>query len=154
MTLIHLTPLLQGATDRTAADATLIARASFPYLLNGSAVVAPQQLRWDFRAGQPVPVVELDEPDDFAWLLQLRIGTWSQTRAVMWVGPELDWADLTDVNPATITSEGAPQMANGQQLITRDEAFESFLAAPIVLTQAQYDALPVKDASTLYLITG
>jgi hypothetical protein len=126
MTVIHLTPLVQDATERVAADATLIARASFPYLVDGAAVVVPQQLRFDFKAGQPSPVVELDEPDGFAWLLHLKVGSWVQARAVMWLGAELDWAELTDVNPATLTSEGAPSMPTGQQLITREQVDDLF----------------------------
>jgi hypothetical protein len=121
MTIIHLTPLLRGATDLVAADATLIARASVPYTVDGAQVIVPEQLRFDYTAGEPSPTVELDEPDGYAWLLQLQIGAWRQTRAVQFIGAELDWADLTDVNPATLTSEGAPTMPSGARLITRTE---------------------------------
>jgi hypothetical protein len=110
VTRINLAPLLKEAVGDSPAHAMLLARPTFQSVVDGDEVILPQTIVFTFGHGSAT-VVELDPPRaGDAWKFVLQAADAEVIRYVTWPlnAVALDWADLTNVDPATLDPNDSP----------------------------------------------
>lgn len=144
MTRILFDPRTDTSVGTRALGATVTARAT-QARADGAIVVYPSTLGWRFTSDQR-PEMDLPAPAvDWAWILEVVPDQGRTKRRVVRFadGPPVAYADLVDVDPATLTP-GDPGAL---------EAWQAVLAEVQAARDAVLEATaPVLDAPDLTLI--
>lgn len=106
MTLIDLTTLADDIGGTKNRSATITARATRPRSA-GKNLTVPDTVTLKVRNGEPVEPFVLEAPDGtWAWEISVLPLGWNKRDAIIGIyrfsGEEVDWADMTPVDPKTL----------------------------------------------------
>lgn len=106
MTTIDLTTLADDIGGSKLRSATITARATRPRAA-GKNLTVPDVVTLKVRNGEPVEPFVLEEPDGtWAWEISVLPLGWSKRDAITGIyrftGAEVNWADLTPIDPKTL----------------------------------------------------